>query len=397
MNILTFCICYLPGYKGGGPVKSIAGLVERLGDEFQFHIVTTDRDLGDDRAYPNIEHDRWNLVGKAKVFYLAPEQITLRFLHRLLNNTSHDIVYLNSMFSPGFTIRPLLLRRLGLVPKTPMIAAPRGELSPGALVIKAKKKRYYLAVARMLDLYRDVTWQVSSEHERDDLNRNLENIVRTHGNKPKTVVAPDLVTRELAADVEPLARQKAPGTLNAVFLSRISRMKNLEAAIEALGQVTGTVRFDIYGPLEDQEYWRDCQQRISRLPASISVQYRGSVEPDNVIATLSRYELFILLTHGENFGYVILEALTAGCPVLISDRTAWRDLESLGVGWDLPLEDPDRLVAALQRCVDMNGVEFNQWSVRAREHAQRHILDETATEQNRRLFFDALASGLPAS
>ena len=53
--ILVFCDYYLPGYKAGGPVRSISQLVGALGKEFSFKVVTRDRDLGDDDSYPGIE------------------------------------------------------------------------------------------------------------------------------------------------------------------------------------------------------------------------------------------------------------------------------------------------------------------------------------------------------
>jgi len=43
-NILCFVAYYPPGYKSGGPVRTIANMVEHLGDELDFRIVTRDRD-----------------------------------------------------------------------------------------------------------------------------------------------------------------------------------------------------------------------------------------------------------------------------------------------------------------------------------------------------------------
>ena len=42
---------YLPGYKDGGPVRSIKNLVDRLGTEYEFYILTVDRDHGDTEPY----------------------------------------------------------------------------------------------------------------------------------------------------------------------------------------------------------------------------------------------------------------------------------------------------------------------------------------------------------
>ena len=46
---------YLPGYKDGGPVRSVKNLVDCLGEEYQFRILTCDRDHGDTQPYPNVK------------------------------------------------------------------------------------------------------------------------------------------------------------------------------------------------------------------------------------------------------------------------------------------------------------------------------------------------------
>ena len=70
--------------------------------------------------------------------------------------------------------------------------------------------------------------------------------------------------------------------------------------------------------------------------------------PELIREAVVSSDLLFLPTAGENFGHAIQEALAAGCPVLISDRTRWRDLAPKGVGWDLPLSAPDRFVAVLR-------------------------------------------------
>jgi len=133
-SILTFTGGYLPGFKGGGPIRTIASLVEILGEEFDFKIVTLDRDFGSNAPYTGINENIWQKVGKAEVFYIAPENLNWISLHRIINSTPHYILYLNSFFSPQFTIIPIMLRRFWLLPKTATIVAPRGEFSAGALI-----------------------------------------------------------------------------------------------------------------------------------------------------------------------------------------------------------------------------------------------------------------------
>jgi len=43
-TILCFVPHYLPGFRAGGPTRSIANLVEWLGDEYRFAIISLDRD-----------------------------------------------------------------------------------------------------------------------------------------------------------------------------------------------------------------------------------------------------------------------------------------------------------------------------------------------------------------
>ncbi|MCE2463815.1 MAG: glycosyltransferase, partial [Dehalococcoidia bacterium] len=147
---------------------------------------------------------------------------------------------------------------------------------------------------------------------------------------------------------------KEPGALNLVFLSRVSRMKNLAGALRMLYGLEGKISFDIYGPLEDTAYWAECRKIIRSLPENVAVTYRGAASHEEVGRVMAEHDLFLLPTLGENFGHVIFESLAAGCPVLVSDRTPWRGLEEKGVGWNVPLDEGARFRAILQGCVDID-------------------------------------------
>jgi len=383
LKILTLVDYYLPGYKAGGPIRTLVNMVDKLGDEFQFKIITADRDFNDTKAYTGIRIDAWNRVGKADVFYISINKCSLIDFRRLFYSIEYDIQYLNSFFSPHFTIKPLLLRRLRLIPDRPLVIAPRGEFSPGALGLKSLKKRVYLWIAKAFGLYRGIIWQASSEYEEADIRR-------WFGRDVQVVVAPNLPPLIHSKDVLPPKSEKATGCLKIIFLSRISRKKNLDRALELLKGLNGQILFNLYGPIEDKAYWEECQKIINYLPENIKVQYCGSVAHDKVVAVIRKHDLFFFPTLGENFGHVILEALYAGCPVLISDQTPWRDLEKKGVGWDLPLSKPAMFREVLQKCIDMNNVEYVRLSGRAREMAIQILQDQKVVEKNRQLFHYAM-------
>ena len=211
-TILTFVRYYLPGYKSGGPVQSIAALVEHLGDEFDFRIVTSDRDEGDCMPYSGIDYRQWQLVGKAHVRYLSPQEKRLNHIVKILRDTPHDMVYFNSFFDPCFTTLPVLARRLRLAPQTPGVIAPRGEFSSGALGIKWLKKRLFLTAARGLALHSGLAWQASSEYETEDIRRVMD------GQARDVRVAPDLVRRSAALRAYDPLRRRPHTPLRVVFI-----------------------------------------------------------------------------------------------------------------------------------------------------------------------------------
>lgn len=396
-RILVILDYYLPGFKAGGPVRTIANMVERLGASFEFHVLAADRDLGESKPYPDIDREAWHQVGKAKVMYLPPRTFRLPSWMRLLRRLDYDVLYLNSFFS-STTVRTLLLRRLRLIPRRPVILAPRGEFSPGALALKWPKKRLYMSLARLLCLYEGIRWQASSEYEKADMLSVFPRFLS--GMRSSVSVAPNLLVSkpvQIAPDMLSLLPRasrsstiKSPGSLNAVFLSRISRKKNVDVALRLLSDVSGQVRFDIYGPIEDAQYWAECQALIAKLPPNVTARHLGALAPELVESVLSQYHLFVFPTRGENFGHVIWEALFAGCLLLISDQTPWRNLTERGVGWDLPLSSPDEFRRALEEAVRMDEATFTSRSLAAREMAIEVARDPATAEANRQLFVSAI-------
>ena len=386
-RILTFVHYYLPAYKSGGPVRTISNLVERLGDEFEFRIVTTDRDALDDRPFPGVTLDEWTRVGKASVFYASRSgRRWLRIAH-LINSTPHDVLYLNSYFSPVSTLGPLILRRLCLAPRKPLLLAPRGEFSLGALSLKSVKKRLYLRLAEALGLYRDAIWQASSRHEAAD-------IARAMGVPAERIrVAPNLTALE--AEPNTIPNRGVGDALRIVYLSRVSPVKNLVYALDVLAGVSSPVVLDIYGQIGDQQYWQRCQLLVEALPSDVRVNYRGPVPHEQVASIISKYDLFFLPTRGENYGHAIIEALAAGVPVLISNQTPWIDLQPAGVGWSLPLDDPRAFLEVIESQARITVDERRAQRLRAMEYAHAVSQDKVNVAKNRALFMEAAEMGKP--
>ena len=391
VRVLIFVNCYIPGYKGGGPIRSIENLVGVLGQKFHFRIVAADRDYGDTSPYAGVPNHQWVTVGHSEVFYLKPGLRGLAAMLRLLRRREHDLLYLNSAFHPYFTIAPLLFLRSRLVPKTPVVLASRGELSAEALRIKMLKKGLFRHLINFVfKIYSGVVWQASTAYEELEIREFLHDspVVR----KVPVLVARDVVNNRLTGD-PPAKRSKPPGKLDLVFVSRIAKKKNLLFGIKALRHIQGEATLRIYGPIEDTKYWADCQAEIATLPGNVKVIYGGVIEHADVPSVMNASHVFLLPTLNENFGHVVFEALSQGCVAVISDATAWRNLADVGAGWDIPLDQPDRYETALQQCMDMDDQVFQAASKRAVYLAEASSQDVEAVRQNEKLFNEVTSTG----
>lgn len=383
-SILIFTALYEPGFRGGGPIRSLKNMTDRLSEKFNFSVITSDRDLGDECSYRTINVNRWNVVGRLKVFYASPKFRSLWRFRLLMRESPYDILYLNSVFSVKFTLLPLLLQRWCDVPSASLIVAPRGEFSEGALKIKSWKKRPYIWVLRKMGVFDRVLWHASTEMERSD----IQKAIGASGDSIH--VARNLTPKALMSVVEKKEhKETTDALLRLCFVSRISKMKNLDFALQVLSKMECEIDFDIYGPKEDLEYWSDCAEIISTMPSNIRVRYCGVLSNSEVTQTISGYDLLFVPSRGENFGHIYVEAFSGGTPILISDRTPWRDLESKKLGWDIALNDQEEFCTALRAFAGLNQLERNSIRVNCIKFAHQIQNNLDAIEANEMLFLRA--------
>lgn len=149
--------------------------------------------------------------------------------------------------------------------------------------------------------------------------------------------------------------------------------KNLLYAIQILQKVNGDVQFDIYGPIEQEEYWEKCKDAITELPQNIKVSYCGQLSHDDVHKTLSQYDALLLPTLSENFGHVIVEALVVGCPAIISDQTPFTEINRVGAGWAISLDDKESFIAAVQMIVDCDNDKRKQYFLNSKKYIESKL------------------------
>ncbi len=376
-KVLVFIDWFLPGYRAGGPIRSCANLIGRLSDEYEFSVVTRDTDYMDDEQYPSVKPDEWNtLADGTRVFYFSNNNLSRKAIRRLIEKEPYDAVYLNGIYSACFTLYPLMFlrrKRDKLV-----VIATRGMLAKSALSVKSTKKRFFLTAVKVLGLFNKVIFHATNYQEEKDI-RNV------FGRNAMVRIAPNLVEKETAALPK---REKNKEGLRLVSVARIAPEKNTKYALEVLARVKCEVQFDLYGPVYDRAYWEECQQVIRSLPKNIKAEYKGSLEAERVAATLAGYDLLFLPTTGENFGHVIVQAMSAGVPVIISDRTMWTDLAAKKAGWDIPLSSPEQFATLITACSALSEKEYALLCEGAYALAAGYINNKENIELNRKLFLN---------
>ena len=341
-KILIFVDWFDPGYKGGGPIRSIAGFVDNFKECFELDIVTRDRDLDSKRAYENIETNIWcNHSKNVRLLYLSPER-HLNKLIKIFNNSEYDWIYFNSFFSFKYSILPNLIFKFLKNHKGNALLAPRGEFNPERLNIKPIRKKIFITLVKVFNLYKNVSWHCTSFLEkRNALNlfSNSDVLLASNLSKNASVI---------------INSPKEINSLKIIFISRIVNYKNLDYAIEVVNKMNSIdkVHFHFYGPIEDENYYHKCLDLAKK--SKFDITYKGELKHFEVSRVFSSYDVFLFPTLGENYGHVIAEALMAGCVVITSDQTPWGDLNLFDSGWAISLEDKEIFTEKLEELYKMN-------------------------------------------
>jgi len=377
-RVLIFIDWYLPGYKAGGPVTSCANMINALRNEIEFFVVTRNSDYCEESPYDDIPPNQWVERGKnEKVMYLSADNLSYRTIRQIIRNTDSDVIYVNGLYSRVFSIYPLLALRNQSHRQKKVVVAVRGMLSRSAIGIKPFKKSLFLKVARALGLYRNITFHATNSKEKED-------VLREIGSNAKVIVASN-ISKGLSDNIEPI--KKEVNTIKLLNIARISPEKNLLYLLKILKDLPVlNVSLSIYGSVYNAEYWNDCQQAINELPTHVQVKYCGQALPEEIPQIIQVHHVLVLPSKGENFGHVVAESLMNGRPVVISDQTPWRNLESSHAGFDLPLENPEKFIDAISRLAQMDESAYKNWTDGASKKGSQIAADDEPRKQHLKMF-----------
>jgi hypothetical protein len=145
-KLLVFIDWYVPGYKAGGPIRSMANIVEHLNDKYEFLIVTRNTDYLASKPYENITPNEWiNVSDNQRVIYLSDENITIQKIKQIIRQTDFDLVYINGVYSFYFSVLPLMLARYVFMKKNNSCASWNVfSTRPGSEKLEKENLRFIL-------------------------------------------------------------------------------------------------------------------------------------------------------------------------------------------------------------------------------------------------------------
>lgn len=285
-----------------------------------------------------------------------------RGLHQHLQDTAYDCVHAH-----GLWLLTLAYARDGARRHdTPFVIAPRGMMSGWAYRHRRWKKLLAEWFVHPGSFAAARGWHATSPEEADD--------IRRLGHAQPICVAPNGVTIPAADELASARRfwlERCPalaGRRVALFYSRLHRKKRVRELVDCWAKISAPDWFLlIVGTPEEFT-----PEEIGVWIRAAGLEQRAAAfSGAGVPAPFGAADLLLFPSHSENFGLVVAESLAAGVPVLATDQTPWRGLDTHDAGrcvaWEdwpaalrtLLAESPESLTARGQRGREWTEREFN--------------------------------------
>ena len=382
-KILICASYFLPGFRAGGPIKSIKNICQYANQDAEFFVLTRNYDVKKTDSY-DLPINTWTKKKYFKIKYIKSFFFYFFSLKKDLEEIKPDLIYANSFFDIFLYLHYIFYFSFSSKKNIPILIAPRGEFSPGAKKIKKIRKFLYLKLVNFFPLYRNIFFHATSDYEKTLINKNIKQLsaISSAGGiiKNDVLVAENIPNFN---DTPKKSIQSFKDEMNICFISRISKMKNLPFALDVLKHVNTKYSFTIYGPIEDYEEWEICKAKIKKIK-NFSIKYKGAIKASDVYTTLLNFDLLFVPSRGENFGHIFIESLEAGVPVLTSDQTPWTWVNDEKAGGAFTLSNFDRYVKFLESYSSRE--KRHRYHINAINAYQKFLKENNSIEETKYLF-----------
>src|SRR5437764_152522 len=260
----------------------------------------------------------------------------------------------------------------------PLVLSPRGMLSAWALKYKSVKKRLAWVLYQRRCLSIVSAFHATSAAEAADIRAcGLEQLIAVI---PNAVALPPLWTGQRTKTI--------------LFMSRLNPNKGALELVDAWARarVVGW-KLLVVGP-DENGYANRLRESVIKQGLSNDVVIRDAVGDIEKWDLYGAASVFILPSHSENFGVVIDEALASGTPVITTDATPWRAVESEGCGWCVA-PTVSALALAMESAMTTDPVTLAAMGTLGRKLIEREFVWERVGQQMSELYAWLTKGGRP--
>jgi glycosyltransferase involved in cell wall biosynthesis len=335
VKVLHVVPTYLPAWRHGGPVFAVHGLCRALARRGHAVTVFTTDVHGAGSLPPEVPRGEPVEIDGVEVRYFPVE--TPRRLYRSpalaaalgAEVGGFEIAHLHSVFLRPTAVAARAAEWAGV----PYLLAPRGMLVPDLIARRgALRKLLWLHLVERRTLAAAAGLHATTELEARDA-------ARLGLPLPPVYVVPN----GIEVEGDPAHRGSEGGYV--LFLGRLSWKKGLDRLIPALARAPGA---ELVVAGNDEEGLRPELERLAeRHGVAGRVRFPGPVHGEEKAALLRGAAVVVLPSRSENFGNVVLEAMAAGRPVVVTPEVGLADAvleEQAGL---VAAGDPESLGSAL--------------------------------------------------
>ncbi|MFT5449611.1 MAG: glycosyltransferase involved in cell wall biosynthesis [Gammaproteobacteria bacterium] len=307
MRILHVIPSYLPAVRYGGPVLSVHGLCRalvRAGDEIDVFTTMIDGDRNIEvESGVRVEMDgvgvHYFATATPRRWYYSPA-MSAALNTRIAN---YDIVHIHALFLHPVSAAAHAARRA----RVPYLISPRGMLVRSLFAQRSKPlKSVWMALLGRRLLARAAAVHVTSATERDDVGAfNLR--------LNKVLDIPNGIDG-ISADGERIVRDSKL----VLFLGRVTWKKQVDRLVSAMASCP-ELNLVVIGP-DDEGLVPALQHLARQLNVEQRVRFLGAMHGEERDEWYLRAGMFVLPSRSENFANAVLEAMAAGCPVIVTPQ-----------------------------------------------------------------------------
>lgn len=339
MKLLMTAWSFYPAQEGG-PSNALFWLASGLAKEgYQLRVVTTNRYIPENTVPIN----QWHRIKGFEVIYQSLDKGD-ELLYKELDNC--DVLLTDGVCKVLY----FNLVLAALKKKKKVILSPRGELFESAInhkgVLYGFLKKSFIFFMRSSFRNR-VLFHATSEDEKNAILKYMGK--RAHvAVIPNYMILPDKVEVDVSAESYLL------------YVGRLNQIKNIHIIMSGLAQspafMNGNVRFKLAGE-KTGEYYESLVRQAKELGIANKVEFLGLVTGAEKDRLYAGAKCLLLMSKSENFGNVIVEALSQGTPAIASKGTPWQQLDEKGAGWWIDAT-PERIAETTDKVLTMGGSEY---------------------------------------